>query len=67
MNSSPCPNGLFIETTDPLSVGQTIELKVRDRKTNKIKVLTGEIVRSGPGGAGIRVKKICDANGEDPV
>jgi hypothetical protein len=62
-----CANGLFIETTDPVSVGQTIELKVRDRKTDKIRVLIGEIVRSGPDGVGIRVKKICDANGQDPV
>ncbi|MGD8493753.1 MAG: PilZ domain-containing protein [Desulfobacterales bacterium] len=58
-----CPNGLFIETPDTLSVGQTIELKVRDRKTDRIKVLIGQIVRSGPGGVGIRLKKICDANG----
>ena len=62
-----CPNGLFIETHDTLSVGQTIELKVRDRKTDKIKVLTGEIVRSGPGGVGIRVEKLCDADGEKPI
>ena len=59
-----CPNGLFIETSDALSVGQTIELKIRDRKTDKIKVLTGEIVRSGPNGVGIRLKKMCDANRE---
>ena len=52
-----CPNGLFIETADALSVGQTIELKVRDRKADKIKLLNGEIVRSGPSGVGIRLKK----------
>ena len=62
-----CPNGLFIETLDSLSVGQSIELKVRDRKTDKIKVLTGEIVRSVPGGVGIRVINIGDVNGEKPI
>ena len=59
-----CPNGLFIETADTLSVGQTIELKVRDRKTNQVKVLIGEIVRSGPSGVGIQVKKMSAANGK---
>ncbi|MBW2433662.1 MAG: PilZ domain-containing protein [Deltaproteobacteria bacterium] len=59
-----CPNGLFIETPATLPVGQTIELKVRDNKTNKVRMLSGEIVRSRPGGVGIRVKKICDANAE---
>jgi len=53
-----------IETPATLPVGQTIELKVRDSKTNKIRMLSGEIVRSRPGGVGIRVKKICDANAE---
>ena len=62
-----CPNGLFIETPDTLTVGQTIKLKVRYHKTDQIKVLTGEIVRSGPKGVGIRVKKMCDANGKAPI
>ncbi|MGD8990087.1 MAG: PilZ domain-containing protein [Desulfobacterales bacterium] len=57
-----CPNGLFIETSDSLSVGQTIKLKMRDRKTDKIRVLAGEIVRSVTGGVGIRLKKICNPN-----
>ncbi len=58
-----CPNGLFIETPEALSVGQAIEMKILDRKSDKIKVLSGEIVRTGPSGIGIRVNKICDANG----
>ncbi len=59
-----CPNGLFIETPEALSVGQTIELKLPDHKTDSMKLLIGEIVRTGPGGVGIRVSKICDANGQ---
>ena len=62
-----CPNGLFIETLVTLPIGQTLELKVRDRKTHKIKVLIGEIVRSGPGGLGIRIINMCDANGQTPM
>jgi hypothetical protein len=62
-----CPDGLFIETADSLPIGQTIELKVRDRKTHKIKVLIGEIVRSRPGGVGIRVINMCNANGQKPM
>ena len=62
-----CRNGLFIETPDSLSVGQTIELKIRDRQTDKIRVLIGEIVRSGPSGVGIRVTKICDTNVQKPI
>ncbi len=57
-----CPGGLFIETPDDLAVGQTIELKIRDRKTDKIKVLIGEIVRTGSSGVGIQLTKVCDAN-----
>ena len=62
-----CPSGLFIETSDALSVGQTIELKIRDRKTDKIKVLIGEIVRTGSSGVGIRLKKRCAANGKQGI
>lgn len=60
-----CPGGLFIETTEPLPVGQTIELTLSDRKTQQLKLLTGEIVRSGQGGIGIRVMKMCAANGKN--
>lgn len=62
-----CTSGLFIETRDALVVGQTIELKIPDRKTHKLKLLTGEIVRSDPRGVGIRVKRMSDKNGENAI
>ena len=62
-----CTSGLFIETPDTLSVGQTIEMKIRDRKTDKIKVLIGEIVRTGSNGVGIQIKKMCAVNGAQGI
>ncbi|MDX1707490.1 MAG: PilZ domain-containing protein [Desulfobacterales bacterium] len=62
-----CPIGLFVETSDTLAVGQNIEMKIRDRKTDRVKVLTGEIVRTGPSGVGIRLKSMCAANGEQGI
>ena len=59
--------GLFIETSETLSVGQTIELKMPDRQTYKIKLLIGEIVRSDPRGAGSRVKRMSDTNGGNAI
>lgn len=61
------PNGLFIETHKTLPVGRLIELKVLDRKTDTLKLLRGEIVRSGPEGVGVRVKKIADLNAENAI
>ena len=59
-----CPSGLFIETHKPFVVGQSIELRIPDPKTRKLKLLIGVIVRSGPDGIGIRVKNICAAAGD---
>ena len=62
-----CPNGLFIETHEALSVGQTINLTIANPKTHKLMLLTGEIVRSDSGGVGIHVNKICDAKGANDL
>ncbi len=62
-----CPRGLFIETHATLSVGQTIEMTLPDRKTGKPKLLSGEIVRSDPAGIGIRLKRIFDTNSENSI
>lgn len=62
-----CPNGLFIETRKSFSVGQTIEMTVTDRKTDKLKLLSGEIVRLDPAGVGVRLRNRSVTNGENPI
>jgi hypothetical protein len=51
-------SGVFIETADPLYVGQTLTLAIPSAKQNRGLKLRGEIVRIGPHGLGVKFKRI---------
>lgn len=48
------PGGVFIETSDPLAVGQIIKLAIPRKNSDKDTIRTGRVVRVSPTGLGVR-------------
>jgi hypothetical protein len=59
------PNGVFIETRDPLSVGQKIELVIPGKRTGSDRILIGRVMRVSPTGVGVRFKASIENNGSN--
>lgn len=56
--------GVFIETSEPLSVGQKIKLSVSGNKALPATKLNGQVVRVTPSGVAVRFEKKMPANNE---
>jgi Tfp pilus assembly protein PilZ len=54
--------GVFIETSEPLSVGQKMKLAIPGHKLIPSTILTGQVVRVSPSGVAIRFEKTMPAD-----